>query len=199
VDISGKLTSTGNSAVSGNATGSGTGVSLSGNITDGNISGSATGSGTGVNISGSSALNNTTVSGSGVDGAGVDISGKLTSTGNSAVSGNATGSGAGVNINGTVSGGQISGNSAKEYAQDVVQQRDLQTLSALGATRSEGSDVLETSGYRPKQHTQTISVCDEENNCTLIKVSPLGADVQEPDRHTNLVTAPLSSGSTKKR
>ncbi|KAF6590645.1 filamentous hemagglutinin N-terminal domain-containing protein, partial [Cronobacter sp. EKM101R] len=96
VNISGKLTSTGNSAVSGNATGSGTGVSLSGNITDGNISGSATGSGTGVNIRGNSALNNTTVSGSGVDGAGVDISGKLTSTGNSAVSGNATGSGTGV-------------------------------------------------------------------------------------------------------
>ncbi|MFV2683114.1 filamentous hemagglutinin N-terminal domain-containing protein, partial [Escherichia coli] len=42
VDISGNLTNSGNSTVTGNASGNGNGVNISGNITDGVISGSAT-------------------------------------------------------------------------------------------------------------------------------------------------------------
>ncbi|MGT7511801.1 hypothetical protein ACRW1M_29625, partial [Escherichia coli] len=41
VDISGNLTNSGNSTVTGNASGNGNGVNISGNITDGVISGSA--------------------------------------------------------------------------------------------------------------------------------------------------------------
>ncbi|MCZ6095208.1 hypothetical protein O5171_10645 [Escherichia coli] len=43
VNISGNLTNSGNSTVTGNASGNGNGVNISGNITDGVISGSATG------------------------------------------------------------------------------------------------------------------------------------------------------------
>ncbi|MCA7051291.1 adhesin, partial [Escherichia coli] len=69
--------------VTGNASGNGNGVNISGNITDGVISGSATGNGAGVDISGDSTLTNTTVNGNGVNGSGVDISGNLTNSGNS--------------------------------------------------------------------------------------------------------------------
>ncbi|MGU6464822.1 two-partner secretion domain-containing protein, partial [Salmonella enterica subsp. enterica serovar Minnesota] len=65
VNISGNLTSSGNSTVTGNASGSGNGVNISGNITDGVISGGATGNGSGVDISGNSTLTNTTVNGNG--------------------------------------------------------------------------------------------------------------------------------------
>ncbi|MCZ6221194.1 adhesin, partial [Escherichia coli] len=73
----------------------------SGNITDGVISGSATGNGSGVDISGDSTLTNTTVSGNGTDGSGVNISGNLTGDAGSTVTGNASGNGTGVDINGT--------------------------------------------------------------------------------------------------
>nr|WP_250997127.1 hypothetical protein [Escherichia coli] len=63
--------------ISGNASGNGNGVNISGNITDGNITGNATGNGAGVDISGNSTLNNTTVNGNGTDGSGVNISGNL--------------------------------------------------------------------------------------------------------------------------
>ncbi|HIA3096436.1 TPA: beta strand repeat-containing protein, partial [Escherichia coli] len=80
---------TGNTTITGNASGNGNGVNISGNITDGVISGSATGNGAGVDISGDSTLTNTTVSGNGTDGAGVSISGNLSNSGNSTVTGNA--------------------------------------------------------------------------------------------------------------
>ncbi|HCN9213523.1 TPA: S-layer family protein, partial [Escherichia coli] len=77
VKISGNLTGDAGSTVTGNASGNGNGVNISGNITDVVISGSATGNGSGVGISGNSTLNNTTVSGNGTDGSGVNISGNL--------------------------------------------------------------------------------------------------------------------------
>ncbi|WP_449265770.1 hypothetical protein, partial [Escherichia coli] len=73
------------------------------------ISGSATGNGSGVYIRGDNTLNNTTVSGSGTDGAGVSISGNLSNSGNSTVTGNASGNGNGVNISGNITDGVISG------------------------------------------------------------------------------------------
>ncbi len=225
VSTSINLSNSGNSTITGTASGNGNGVNISGNITDGNITGSATGNGSGVSTSGNSTLTNTTVNGSGMNGSGVNISGNLSNSGNSTITGTASGNGNGVNISGyvtdgnitgsavygngveytgpttltntTVTGSSVYGMNVKEYSQDAVQQRALQTQAALGALRVEGSQVLETSGYRPEPQTLNISVCDEEGNCTRSTVSSAGADVQPPHRHTGVVAKPLSSGSAK--
>ena len=227
VSTSINLSNSGNSTITGTASGNGNGVNISGNITDGNITGSATGNGSGVSTSGNSTLTNTTVNGSGMNGSGVNISGNLSNSGNSTITGIASGNGNGVNISGyvtdgnitgsavygngveytgpttltntTVTGSSVYGMNVKEYSQDAVQQRALQTQAALGALRVEGSQVLETSGYRPEPQTLNISVCDEEGNCTRSTVSSAGADVQPPHRHTGVVAKPLSSGSAKIR
>ena len=201
VNISGNLTGDANSTITGNASGNGNGVNISGNITDGNITGNATGNGVDVYISGNSILNNTTVNGNGTNGSGpgVDINGSVNG---GQISGNASGNGNGVNISGNITGGNITGNtvngvSVKEYY--TVQQLSQRNQAALRALRSEGSDVLESSGYRAEQQTLTIRVCDDEKNCTRSTVSSEGTDVQPPHRNTGVVATPLSSGSTKNR
>lgn len=88
---------------------------------------------------------------------------------------------------------------AGENLQNSAQQRALQTQAALGALRAEEGGMPETSGYRPEPQTLTISVCDEENNCTRSTVPSARSDVQPPHHHTGVVAEPLSSGSVKKR
>ncbi|MEJ1751179.1 hypothetical protein SMA45_24380, partial [Escherichia coli] len=170
-------------------------------------------------------LTNTTVSGNGTDGSGVNISGNLTGNAGSTVTGNASGNGNGVNISGnitdgvisggavngngveytgpskltntTVSGTSVNGNDVKEYSQDAIQQHARSTQAALARLRAEGSQVTETSGYHPKTRTLTISVCDEEHSCSRNTVSLAGADVQPPYSHPRVVATPMTSGSEK--
>ena len=213
-----------------NATGLNGSVALFGKSTNGSgvkitktemsnvtISGSATGNGSGVDISGDNTLTNTTVSGNGTDGAGVSISGNLSNSGNSTVTGNATGNGNGVNISGNITDGVISGSATGNgagvvisgnstltnttvYSQDAIQQHAQSTQAALAWLRAEGSQVTETSGYRPETRTLTISVCDEENNCSRNTVlSSAEADVQPPYSHTDVAAKPMTPGSEKKR
>ena len=224
-------------------------MDINGSVSGGNISGNATGTGPGVNISGNNTLTDTNVSGNATTGNGVDINGNLTNNGNTTIGGSASGNGSGVDINGSVSGGNISGNASgngngvnisgnvtdgnisgnavngngveytgpskltnttvsgssvngmgvKEYSQGAVQQMSQQNQAALRALRSEGSDALERSGYRAEQQTQTITVCDEDNNCTRSTVSSAVSDAQPPHRHTGVAATPLSSGSAKNR
>ncbi|HGD9388624.1 TPA: hypothetical protein ACI7M8_004890, partial [Escherichia coli] len=96
MNISGNLSNSGNSTITGTASGDGNGVNISGNVTNGNITGNAV-HGNGVEYTGPTTLTNTTVTGSSVYG--MDV---------------------------------------KEYLQDAVQQRALQTQAALGALRAEG-------------------------------------------------------------
>lgn len=112
VTLHGNLTIADNiSGVNAYAIGTGTGVELVGNVTGGSISGNSTGAGAGVRVSGNaSTATNTTISGNTADGQGVVITGNLTNAGNSTVSGNSTGTGSGVVVNnGSVNGGQVSG------------------------------------------------------------------------------------------
>ncbi|MCZ6095213.1 hypothetical protein O5171_10670 [Escherichia coli] len=179
-----------------------------------------------MDISGDSTLINTTVNGNGTDGSGVNISGNLTNSGNSTVTGNASGNGNGVNISGNITDGVISGHAVngngveytgpstltnatvsgtsvhgydvKEYLQDAIQQHARSTQAALAWLRAEGSQVTETSGYRPETRTLTISVCDEENNCSRNTVlSSAEADVQPPYSHTDVAAKPMTPGSEK--
>ncbi|EFE8234378.1 adhesin, partial [Escherichia coli] len=137
----------------------------------------------GVNISGN--ITDGNITGNAVNGSGVEYTGPSTLT------------------NTTLSGSSVNGVSVKEYSQDTIQQMSQQlsqqNQAALRVLRSEGSDVLESSGYRAEQQTLTISVCDEENSCTHSTVSSAGTDVQPPHSNTGVVATPLSSGSTKNR
>ncbi|MCZ6220917.1 hypothetical protein O5169_27365 [Escherichia coli] len=84
------------------------------------------------------------------------------------------------------------------YSQDAIQQHAQSTQAALAWLRAEGSQVTETSGYRPETRTLTISVCDEENNCSRNTVlSSAEADVQPPYSHTDVAAKPMTPGSEK--
>ena len=214
VNISGNLGNSGNSTIIG-ASVNGTGVNISANITNGTITGSATGNGTGVNISGNSSLSNTTVIGAGVNGSGVNISGNLGNSGNSTITGNASGNGTGVNIsanitNGTITGNatgngtgvNISGNSSLSNTSEDVKARQKYQLNqaATGALRAEEGDIPATSGYRSAPQTVSVSVCDENKDCSHSE--PLQAqknDGHPPYRHTGVVGSPLSTGGDKGR
>ncbi|HID3733583.1 TPA: filamentous hemagglutinin N-terminal domain-containing protein [Escherichia coli] len=191
VNISGNLGNSGNSTITGNASGNGTGVNISANITNGTITGNATGNGPGVNISGNSRLINTTV---------VNISANITNgtitgnaTGNGTITGNATGNGSGVNI---------SGNSSLSNTSEDVKARQKYQLNqaATGALRAEEGDIPATSGYRSAPQTVSVSVCDENKDCSHSE--PLQAqknDGHPPYRHTGVVGSPLSTGGDKGR
>ncbi|WP_404853982.1 beta strand repeat-containing protein, partial [Escherichia coli] len=91
------ITGTGNASITGMSQ-HGNGVSLEDiNINASGLNGTttltgiATGNGNGVDISGNTTLINVVVNGNGTDGSGVNISGNLTSSGNSTVTGNASG------------------------------------------------------------------------------------------------------------
>ncbi|HCO0724985.1 TPA: filamentous hemagglutinin N-terminal domain-containing protein, partial [Escherichia coli] len=93
------ITGTGNASITGMSQ-HGNGVSLEDiNINASGLNGTttltgiATGNGNGVDISGNTTLINVVVNGNGTDGSGVNISGNLTSSGNSTVTGNASGNG----------------------------------------------------------------------------------------------------------
>ncbi|HIA3986341.1 TPA: hypothetical protein ACWQBN_005298, partial [Escherichia coli] len=138
------------------------------------------GNGNGVNISGN--ITDGVISGHAVNGNGVEYTGPSTLT------------------NATVSGTSVHGYDVKEYLQDAIQQHARSTQAALAELRAEGSQVTETSGYRPETRTLTISVCDEENNCSRNTVlSSAEADVQPPYSHTDVAAKPMTPGSEKKR
>ncbi|MCX3673893.1 filamentous hemagglutinin N-terminal domain-containing protein [Escherichia coli] len=189
VNISGNLGNLGNSTITGNASGNGTGVNISANITNGTITGNATGNGPGVNISGNSRLINTTV---------VNISANIT---NGTITGNATGNGSGVNISGnsSLSNTTLSGHSVR--SEDVKARQKYQlNQAATGALRAEEGDIPATSGYRSAPQTVSVSVCDENKDCSHSE--PLQAqknDGHPPYRHTGVVGSPLSTGGDKGR
>nr|WP_252149570.1 adhesin [Escherichia coli] len=162
-----------NTTITGNTTGNGNGVSISGNITNGTITGNTTGNGNGVNISGN--ITNGTITGNAVSGNGVEVTGPS------------------VLNNTTLSGSSVSGEDLKLSApllqkgnspQAAAQRQHQQNQAVLGAL-SDGDEGVTTSGYRPATRKLTISVCDEEKNCTRRTLqTEHSSDVQQPHRHT---------------
>ncbi|EOW5061914.1 TPA: hypothetical protein ACNCLT_004829, partial [Escherichia coli] len=155
----------------------------------------------GVNISGNSRLINTTV---------VNISANITNgtitgnaTGNGTITGNATGNGTITgNATGNGSGVNISGNSSLSNTSEDVKARQKYQLNqaATGALRAEEGDIPATSGYRSAPQTVSVSVCDENKDCSHSE--PLQAqknDGHPPYRHTGVVGSPLSTGGDKGR
>ncbi|EAB3306551.1 hypothetical protein PV820_004289 [Salmonella enterica] len=141
VDVNANLTNQGSTTVNGNATGTGSGVDLAGNVTGGTVNGNAT-DGTGVNVSGDSTLTDVTVNGNTTSGTGVDVNANLTNQGSTTVNGNATGTGSGVDLAGNVTGGTVNGNATDGTGVNVSGDSTLTDVTVNGNTTSgTGVDV----------------------------------------------------------
>ncbi|EDW6066442.1 hypothetical protein YT14_004671 [Salmonella enterica subsp. enterica serovar Oslo] len=133
VSVSGNLQSTGGVSITGNAT-SGSGIQVSGNTTLSNatVTGNAS-TGTGLNVSGNAQLTNASLSGTTETGTGSVVAGNLTADGTSSVTGNATrDGGAGVTLNGTVTGGQVDGHATSGDAVSVANGSVLNGTTVTG-------------------------------------------------------------------
>lgn len=114
VSVNGTLTVNNGSSLKGVATGSGNGVTVSGNLTTANgggiiLNGTAT-SGDGIKVGGDTSLVNATLNGSADSGVGVNIAGNLTTDSATQVNGLASG-GTGVNLGASLTGASVKGSS----------------------------------------------------------------------------------------
>ncbi|EKI3918609.1 hypothetical protein PCW10_000357 [Salmonella enterica] len=114
IAVNGMLTVNNGTTVEGHATGSGNGVTVSGDLAtdsgDGiSISGTAS-SGDGIKVDGDTTLTNATLNGGADSGVGVNIAGNLTTDSSTQVSGHAA-SGTGVNLGAALTGASVKGSS----------------------------------------------------------------------------------------
>ncbi|EBY1954758.1 filamentous hemagglutinin N-terminal domain-containing protein, partial [Salmonella enterica subsp. enterica serovar Sandiego] len=113
VSVNGTLIVNNGTQFSGEATGSGDGVAVSGNLTTTagtgvSVDGTAS-SGNGVVIAGDTGLVNATITGRTDSGSGVNIAGNLTTDNTTKIQGQATGQGTGVLLEASLTGGNVSG------------------------------------------------------------------------------------------
>ncbi|EBM6148997.1 filamentous hemagglutinin N-terminal domain-containing protein [Salmonella enterica] len=171
VSITGPVTVNNGTQVAGTATGSGAGVSATGNLvtdrgdgiqisgtavsgsgivlvgntvlTGASLTGNST-TGTGLNVSGNATLTNATVSGETQTGTGAVVSGKLTADDTTQVTGKATqDGGTGVTLNGTVTGGKVDGVSGQGTGLQLADNAVV-TDATLKGTSTSGSGVAVT-------------------------------------------------------
>ncbi|EKH2342308.1 filamentous hemagglutinin N-terminal domain-containing protein [Salmonella enterica] len=171
VSIKGPVTVNNGTLVAGTATGSGAGVSATGNLvtdrgdgiqingtavsgsgivlvgntvlTGASLTGNST-TGTGLNVSGNATLTNATVSGETQTGTGAVVSGKLTADDTTQVTGKATqDGGTGVTLNGTVTGGKVDGVSGQGTGLQLADNAVV-TDATLKGTSTSGSGVAVT-------------------------------------------------------
>ncbi|ECF7605528.1 filamentous hemagglutinin N-terminal domain-containing protein [Salmonella enterica] len=167
--MTGPLTVNNGTSVTGTATGSGNGVSVSGNLatvsgdgiqitgkaasgrgillsgntvlTGAKLTGNAT-TGTGVNVSGNATLTNATVSGETQTGTGAVVSGKLTADNTTQVTGAARqNGGTGVTLNGTVTGGKVDGTATSGDAVQIADGGVLTNAVVTGNATGNGTGV----------------------------------------------------------
>lgn len=171
VSITGPVTVNNGTQVAGTATGSGAGVSATGNLvtdrgdgiqisgtavsgsgivlvgntvlTGASLTGNST-TGTGLNVSGNATLTNATVSGETQTGTGAVVSGKLTADDTTQVTGKATqDGGTGVTLNGAVTGGKVDGVSGQGTGLQLADNAVV-TDATLKGTSTSGSGVAVT-------------------------------------------------------
>ncbi|EHZ2638687.1 hypothetical protein K6R70_004678 [Salmonella enterica] len=180
--ITGALTVNNGTSVTGTATGSGNGVSVSGNLatvsgdgiqitgkaasgrgillsgntvlTGAKLTGNAA-TGTGVNVSGNATLTNATVSGETQTGTGAVVTGNLTADSSTQVTGKATqDGGTGVTLNGTVTGGKVDGVSEQGTGLQLAD-NVVVTDATLKGTSTSGSGVAVTGNISLDDTTAT--------------------------------------------
>ncbi|HGG5248970.1 TPA: beta strand repeat-containing protein [Salmonella enterica subsp. enterica serovar Paratyphi B] len=105
LSVEGNVTNGG--SITGTTNGTGDGVSLTGDVSGGAVSGNAP-DGTGVNITGDTTLSDVSVTGTTATGTGVGVNGHLTNTGSTVVNGTAA-SGSGIYLDDHVTGGLLNG------------------------------------------------------------------------------------------
>ncbi|EKI6304517.1 hypothetical protein PF374_003025 [Salmonella enterica] len=146
VAVNGTLTVNNGTTVEGHATGSGSGVLVSGNLAtdsgDGiSISGTAL-SGDGIRVDGDTSLMNATLSGQTDSGAGVNIAGNLTTDSATQVEGHAA-SGTGVNLGASLTGASVLGVSDAGAGVQLADNAVV-TQASLSGTSTTGDGVAVT-------------------------------------------------------
>ncbi|ENU2135496.1 hypothetical protein ACE60T_005951, partial [Salmonella enterica] len=160
--------------------------------------GNATGTGSGVSVSGSdSTATNTSISGNTANGTGVSISGNLTSAGSTTVSGNSTGSGSGVDLSGNVTGGIVQGDSLNGAGIRTEGHVNV-SGSQLKGNSVNGTDLVVsgTLSHDPDTTIEAETVTGQENIQEVKPVTPPPAtddDGSQPGHDTD--SGNMDSGS----
>ncbi|EBG1930762.1 filamentous hemagglutinin N-terminal domain-containing protein, partial [Salmonella enterica] len=147
VIITGSLTVNNGTSVAGQATGSGSGIRVSGNLSTGEgggitLNGTAS-AGDGVVVAGNTMLMNATLQGLTDSGAGVNIAGNLTADNATQIQGNATGKGAGVILGASLTGATVSGVSGQGVGLQLAD-KAVVTNASLKGESTDGSGVAVT-------------------------------------------------------
>lgn len=142
VDIAGALTSTGSTTIAGHSSDSGTGVDVAGDISGGSITGNATGTGIGVKVSGQEVnVSDAVVKGSADSGTGMSVTGNLTGNDSATVTGQATGNGTGVDVSGKLNGA-VSGSSSSGTGIRVTDGADIAQGSHVDGHSDSGTGAV---------------------------------------------------------
>ncbi|EKF3857580.1 filamentous hemagglutinin N-terminal domain-containing protein, partial [Salmonella enterica] len=147
VIVAGSLTVNNGTSVAGQATGSGSGIRVSGNLNTGKgdgitLNGTAS-AGDGVVVAGNTMLMNATLQGHTDSGAGVNIAGNLTADNATQIQGNATGKGAGVILGASLTGATVSGVSGQGVGLQLAD-KAVVTNASLKGESTDGSGVAVT-------------------------------------------------------
>ncbi|HEC8768955.1 TPA: filamentous hemagglutinin N-terminal domain-containing protein, partial [Salmonella enterica subsp. enterica serovar Litchfield] len=144
VIVTGSLTVNNGTSVAGQATGSGSGIRVSGNLSTGEgggitLNGTAS-AGDGVVVAGNTMLMNATLQGRTDSGAGVNITGDLTADNATLIQGNATDKGAGVILGASLTGATVSGVSGQGVGLQLAD-KAVVTNASLKGESTDGSGV----------------------------------------------------------
>ncbi|ELH6162838.1 filamentous hemagglutinin N-terminal domain-containing protein [Salmonella enterica] len=150
IAVNGMLTVNNGTTVEGHATGSGNGVTVSGDLAtdsgDGiSISGTAS-SGDGIKVDGDTTLTNATLNGGADSGVGVNIAGNLTTDSSTQVSGHAA-SGTGVNLGAALTGASVKGSSDTGTGVQLADNAVV-TEAVLNGTSASGDGVTFTGNVK---------------------------------------------------
>ncbi|EGP1135928.1 hypothetical protein IV596_002347, partial [Salmonella enterica] len=177
VDITGNLTNAGSSTVTGNASGSGTGVGITGGL-NGTVSGNSV-SGNGAHVGdGANISSGSSISGNSTSGSGTVVEGNISNSGQ--ITGNSD-SGDGLNLNGSVSGGgSLGGHSVDGAGANVSGNSHLGGGSLTGSTTN-GTGINMGGNLT---HTPDASVSGEVTAGGSGQASGGSGNIQEVDPNT---------------
>lgn len=196
VSVNGTLTVNNGTSLEGFATGSGNGVTVSGNLTTANgggiiLNGTAT-SGDGIKVGGDTSLMNATLNGSADSGVGVNIAGNLTTNRATQVNGHAA-IGTGVNLGGSLTGGKVDGVSGQGTGLQLADNAVV-TDATLKGTSTSGSGVAVTGNISLDDTTAAalnatsgsgagLSL-EDSANVSIVSITTVTQEKKGPDGNT---------------
>ncbi|EBX3268385.1 hypothetical protein DRT26_20350, partial [Salmonella enterica subsp. enterica serovar Oranienburg] len=197
VAVSGSLTVNNGASVVGQATGAGSGIQVSGNLStsagDGiSLAGTAS-SGDGIVVNGNASLTNASLSGQSDSGSGVNIRANLTTDSTTTVVGSAQ-TGTGVNLGAALTGATVNGTSLNGIGVQLADNAVVKNASLAGA--STNGDGVAVTGHISLDDTTAQHLNASSVNGTGLSLQD-NANVSIVETNTGLpVTAPVELAGT---